>query len=183
MAKRKFQPRHRFVRNSIREDILYFALPAVLVYTVGLVVSVKDGWDGLFVTLWALIRQPGSISELSAQNIVGLALIVSGFTILLSAHITLGRFYSSTLVIRKEHQLITHGVYHYTRHPIYLGSLMVCIGLPVYASSLSGLLSMSVLIPILLYRIRLEERMLTAEFGDAYRAYQQTTRKLVPFIY
>jgi len=60
---------------------------------------------------------------------------------------------------------------------------MVCIGLPVYASSLSGLLSMSVLIPILLYRIRLEERMLTAEFGDAYRVYQQTTRKLVPFIY
>lgn len=183
MAKRGFKTRHRFVRNNIREDILYFALPAILVYAAGLVVSVNDGWDGLFVTLWALIRQPGSIFELSAQKIVGLALIVSGFTILLTGHITIGRFYSSTLVIRKEHQLITHGIYHFTRHLIYLGSLMVCFGLPVYASSLAGLLTMSILVPIVLYRIRLEERMLTAEFGDAYWTYQGTTRKLVPFIY
>ena len=64
-----------------------------------------------------------------------------------------------------------------------MGAIMVCIGIPVYASSLYGLLTMLALIPVFLIRIRLEERMLTEEFGDAYRRYRKTTRKLIPFIY
>jgi protein-S-isoprenylcysteine O-methyltransferase Ste14 len=60
---------------------------------------------------------------------------------------------------------------------------MVCIGVPVYASSLYGLLIMSALIPVVLNRIRIEERLLTDEFGDAYRTYKESTRKLIPFIY
>jgi protein-S-isoprenylcysteine O-methyltransferase Ste14 len=42
---------------------------------------------------------------------------------------------------------------------------------------------MSALIPIILNRIRMEERLLTEEFGDAYRAYVEATSKLIPFIY
>jgi protein-S-isoprenylcysteine O-methyltransferase Ste14 len=61
--------------------------------------------------------------------------------------------------------------------------MIAVFGAPVYASSLYGLLTFSVLIPIFLNRIRIEERMLTEEFGDAYRTYQETTNKLIPFIY
>ena len=61
--------------------------------------------------------------------------------------------------------------------------MVVGIGVPVYVSSLYGLLTMSVLIPIFLNRIRMEERMLTEEFGDAHRTYKETTSKLIPFIY
>jgi len=42
---------------------------------------------------------------------------------------------------------------------------------------------MSALIPLFLNRIRIEERMLTEEFGDAYRTYKKGTSKLIPFIY
>ena len=149
--------------------MLYFALPAVLVLLAGFGVSA-----------WDLVRQQGSLYKLSVQSFVGSALIVIGFTILLIAQITLRRSYSSTLVIREDQQLITHGIYRSTRHPMYLGGIMVCIGVPVYASSLCGL---SAMIPIFLNRIRMEERMLTEEFGDAYRTYKETTRKLIPFIY
>jgi len=183
MAKRGFLTRHQIVRNAIREDMLYFALPAVLVFTAGLVLSARDGWDGLVVTISDLVRQPRSLYMLPVQSIIGLALIVIGFTVLLVAHITLRQFHSSTLVIREDHQLITHGVYCFTRHPIYLGVIMVTIGVPVYASSLYGLLTMSVLIPVFLIRMGLEERMLTEEFGDAYRTYKESTNKLIPFIY
>jgi protein-S-isoprenylcysteine O-methyltransferase Ste14 len=55
--------------------------------------------------------------------------------------------------------------------------------MPVFAGSLYGLLTMSALIPVLLYRIRIEERLLTEEFGDAYRSYRDATSKLIPFIY
>ena len=63
------------------------------------------------------------------------------------------------------------------------GVITAIIGLSVFASSLYGLLTMSVLIPIILNRIRMEERMLTEEFGDAHRRYKETTSKLIPFIY
>ncbi len=172
MAKRGFLARHGIVRNAIREDMLCFALPAFFVYSAGMVVCA-----------WDLVRQQGSLFILSVHSIVGLALIVIGFAILLVAQITLRRFYSSTLVIREDHQLITHGIYRFTRHPIYLGVIIVCIGISVYASSLYGLLTMSALIPVFLNRIRIEERMLTDEFGDAYRTYKEATSKLIPFIY
>ena len=172
MAKREFLARHDIVRNAIREDLLYFAIPAVFVLFAGMGVSVLH-----------LVRQQGGLYLLSIQNIVGLAFIAVGLTIELIAQFTLRRFYSSTLVIRADHQLITHGIYRFTRHPVYLGVIIAIIGVPVYASSLYGLLLMSALIPIFLIRIRIEERMLTDEFGDAYRTYKEATSKLIPLIY
>ena len=96
---------------------------------------------------------------------------------------TLWRNYSGTVIIREDHQLITHGIYRFTRNPIYLGAFMVFIGLPVYAASLYGFLTSLVLIPVFLNRIRLEEELLTEEFQGAYQKYRETTRKLIPFIY
>ena len=78
---------------------------------------------------------------------------------------------------------LVHGVYRFTRHTIYLGVIMVSIGVPVYVSSLYGLLTMSDMIPLILNRIRIEERLLTDEFGDAYRTYKEAASKLIPFIY
>ncbi|MFC2054519.1 methyltransferase family protein [Chloroflexota bacterium] len=183
MAKRDFLTRHRIVRNSIRDDVLFFALPAVLVLSAGLVVSARDGYDGMVEKIWELVRQPGNLYLLSIQNIVGLALFIVGLTTALVAVVTLRWSYSSTLVIREDHQLITHGIYRFTRHPVYLGVIIAIFGAPVYASSLYGLLTMSALIPLILNRIRIEEKLLTEEFQDAYQKYKETTKKLIPFIY
>jgi len=172
MAKHGFLKRHRIVRNAIRADVLCFAIPWIFVLSAGMGVS---GWD--------LVRQQDSLYVLSVQSTVGLALMIIGSTILLVAQVTLWRFYSSTLVIKEDHRLITHGIYRLTRHPIYLGNIMFFIGVPLFASSLYGLLTMSALIPVFLNRIRIEERLLTEEFGDAYRTYKEATSKLIPFIY
>ena len=66
---------------------------------------------------------------------------------------------------------------------MYLGVLLVVRGVPVVVSSLTGLLILSVLIPVFLVWIRIEERLLIEAFGGAYRAYREKTRKLLPFIY
>ena len=137
----------------------------------------------MVLSAWDLVRQQDGLFIFSVQNFVGVALIVIGLTIELVAQITLRHSYSSTLVIREDHQLITHGVYRFIRHPIYLGVILVFIGFAVYASSLYGLLVMSALIPVFLNRIRMEERLLTEEFGDEYRTYKEATRKLIPFVY
>ncbi len=183
MAKRGFLEKHGVVRHAMRKDLLYFALPWVLILFFGFAASFSDGWEGLFVTLGKLISQPKSIFTLPVQSIVGLVLIVSGFALILVAHVTLWNFYSSFLVIKSDHKLITHGVYRFVRHPIYLGTTMVCIGVPLYAASLLGVMIMSIMIPVFLSRIRIEEKLLTDEFGDAYRTYKEATSKLIPFIF
>jgi protein-S-isoprenylcysteine O-methyltransferase Ste14 len=111
MPKRGFLEREGIVHNAIKEDVLYFAIPALLVFTAGLVVSTLDGFDGLVFKAWKLGREPENLYTLSVINILGLALFVVGMTIAFVAVFTLRRFYYSTLVIREDHQLVTHGIY------------------------------------------------------------------------
>ncbi len=167
------EPVERMImRDSIRKDLLIFVLPAILVYSAG-----------FGVCAWDLVRRQGSLFTLSAHSLVGLALIVIGLTLTFVAVGTLQRFYSPTLRVRRDHQLITHGPYRFVRHPLYTGAGMATVGVPVYASSLAGLLILLTLIPLVVNRIRIEEQMMTAEFGDSYRAYARGTKKLIPFVY
>lgn len=154
----------------MRRDSLFFGLPAVVVLTVGLIICARDGlYDGIVF---------------SVAEIAGLTLLVAGLTIMLIGQATLKRSYSGTLVVRRDHKLVTHGIYRFTRHPIYLGAIMgLCIGIPLFALSLYGFLILSALVPIALNRIRMEEAMLTEEYGEAYRSYRERTSKLIPLIY
>ncbi len=182
MAKRGFLARHGIVRNAIRKDILQFAIPAIIIFFMELIFC-GDALSGFWGTIWGLVRQPRNLSMFPLQSIIGLALFIIGLIIMLVGQATLRRNYSGTVVIRKDHQLITHGIYRFTRNPIYLGAIMAFIGLPLYTASMYGFLISLVLIPIILNRIRLEEELLTEEFQDAYQKYKESTKKLIPFIY
>ena len=171
MAKHSFLS-NVVVRNAIRKDILYFFLPWITVLTI----------EGVFLA-WDLSKQPQSLFSSSVGNIIGLVLSIIVFAILVAGQVTLFRNYSSLLVIHKDHQLITHGIYRFTRNPMYLGVLMFFIGWPVYAASLYGFLTSLVLIPIFLNRVRMEEKMLADYFQDSFRNYKKTTKRLIPFIY
>lgn len=183
MEKRGFLEKQGIVRNAIREDMLFFAVPAILVFFAGMVVSATLGRSGLVIILWGLVKRPIYLPQLSIYNILGLGLFAVGIAIQLVAYFTLRRFYSSTLIIREDHKLITHGIYSLIRHPIYFGVILAAIGIPISSSSPYGFFIMLALIPIFLIRIRFEERILIDEFGDAYQIYQGITRRLIPFIY
>ncbi len=171
MAKHSFLS-NVVVRNTIRKDILYFFLPWITVLTI----------EGLFLA-WDLSQQPQRLFSSSVGNIIGLALSIIVFAILVAGQVTLFRNYSSLLVIHKNHQLITHGIYRFTRNPIYLANLLFFIGFPIYVASLYGFLTSLVLIPIFLNRIRIEEKMLADYFQDSFQKYKNTTKRLIPFIY
>ncbi|MCD6342770.1 MAG: isoprenylcysteine carboxylmethyltransferase family protein [Spirochaetaceae bacterium] len=187
MEKKGFAEKLGFTRNSIKDDILQFAIPGMAVFIIELVFCARNAAEndlsGFWGTVWGLIKQPQNLSLFSVQSVIGLALIIIGFIIMIVGQVTLFRNYSGTVAIREDHQLITHGIYRFTRNPIYLGGIMVVTGLPIYVASLSGFLTSLVLIPIILNRIRLEENLLTEEFQDAYQKYKETTKKLIPFIY
>ncbi|MFC2015200.1 methyltransferase family protein [Chloroflexota bacterium] len=171
MAKRSFLSRLGIVRNAIREDLLYFYLPWIIVLAIEGLFFVRD-----------FGKQPQSLFRL--PSIIGLALLAIGFALIVVGQLSLFRNYSSLLVIHKDHQLITHGIYRFTRNPMYLGVLIFFIGgVPVYAASLYGFLTSLLLIPIFLNRIRMEERMLADYFQDSFQKYKKTSKRLIPFIY
>ena len=63
----------RPVRKTIRNDIIFFCIPALVVFTLGLIVSGRDGYDGLVGATWKLATDPRSRSEATGWNIAGLA--------------------------------------------------------------------------------------------------------------
>jgi protein-S-isoprenylcysteine O-methyltransferase Ste14 len=176
--------RPKNVRNAIKQDIVQFAIPGVLVLFTELVFLAKEGVSGFWGDLWGVISRPSSMAELPLLMVAGMFLFVIGLTILIWGQVTLYKNYSGTVVIREGHELITHGIYSSVRNPMYLGGIIgLVLGLPAYAQSLNGFLISLLLIPILLNRIRLEEGLLTAEFGDEYLAYKASTKRLIPFVW
>jgi protein-S-isoprenylcysteine O-methyltransferase Ste14 len=133
--------------------------------------------------LWGLIKQPRIIESTPAYRVAGLFMLLGGLSLMIISQATLWRNYSGLVVIKKDHKLITHGIYRYTRNPIYLGLFVATIGLSVFAASYPSFLAMLVLIPITLHRVRLEEKLLADEFKDDFQKYMQRTRKLIPFIF
>ena len=182
MAKSESHSKYQIKRQAFRDDVLYFGLPALLVFAAGVSISAQEGYGGLTATIVGVILQPQRLRELTTHNIAGLLLFIFGMTLAIVAAATLRHQYSSSLVIREGHELITHGPYRFVRHPIYFGVLIACIGIAVFAGSWLGLLFMLALVPIVLNRIRMEERLLAQEFGEVYEAYRRSTPKLIPFL-
>jgi len=54
---------------------------------------------------------------------------------------------------------------------------------PIYATSLLGILFFLTAIPLFIYRMGVEEKMLIEEYGDEYLEYMKATSKLFPYIY
>ncbi len=119
----------------------------------------------------------------SPMNVVGALIFIIGLVITVNAQMTLKRNYSGTLRIREDHQLIAHGIYKYVRHPVYIGTLLRTFAIPIYTTSLLGFLFALMGIPLFIYRIGIEEKMLIEEFGDEYLEYTKDTWKLLPYIY
>src|SRR5262245_10258636 len=100
---------------------------------------------------------------------IGLTLLVVGIIIRFSAILTLGKYFTSTVVIKDDHQLIRSGLYKHIRHPAYTGALLAHLGLGLSFSNWFSLAFSSA--PYLIatfYRMRVEDRALEATFGSQF---------------
>lgn len=99
---------------------------------------------------------------------------------LIAVHQVLGRYWSPYLKLRKDHALVTSGVYRWVRHPMYtvLFAFMIALGL-VSANWVFTLL-FAARIVLIYARVGKEEMMMIEQFGDEYRNYMQRTGRLLP---
>lgn len=81
----------------------------------------------------------------------------------------------------KVGQLITAGPYAYVRHPLYLGTLVIVLGVGVIVGHwLLLALAFFALIRIYQSKIKEEEATLADECGPTYQDYCKAVRRLVP---
>ena len=76
--------------------------------------------------------------------------------------------------------LLTSGIYQYTRNPMYVGLVLILLGWALYLSHILALVLLAVFISyITRFQILPEERVMTQNFGDKYRAYLARVRRWV----
>lgn len=156
----------------------------------------KDHDRGTMRLIWLAITLAITLSILAANyfparilawpyaGYAGLTIILAGMAVRFLAVGSLGQRFTVNLSIGEGHRIKTDGMYRWVRHPSYLGSIISFLG---FSLSLNNAISLAaillVVVPSFLYRIRVEERLLIAEFGTEYREYMSKTSRLIPWIY
>jgi protein-S-isoprenylcysteine O-methyltransferase Ste14 len=109
------------------------------------------------------------------------AVFLGGIALRLRAIGELGRFYTHRVLRHDGHEVVTTGPYRAVRHPAYTGMLAASAGYTAYLCTLPGVLALVVLAGALVWRIRVEERMLAGVPG--YAAYATGRARLVPGVW
>jgi len=114
----------------------------------------------------------------------GWVLLYGGLVLRLVSILTLRGHYTHSIAILEGHRLIKDGIYRYIRHPGYLSLLLIFLGIPLAFGSWVGLIIYGgMALPLILRRIRLEERLLEEHFREEYTAYKDKTPSLFPFLH
>ena len=114
----------------------------------------------------------------------GVAITLAGFGLRVWSARVLGRFYTRTLLTEGDQHIVRAGPYRLIRHPGYLGTLLMFSGAALAAVNWIALIAVPVVtITVYVYRIRSEEIMLAATFGDEFQDYRRRTWRLLPPIY
>lgn len=82
-----------------------------------------------------------------------------------------------------DHQLVTTGPYRFIRHPIYCSMLCLLLGIGLMVTPWPlFLISTVVFIGGTEIRVRIEDKLLAAHFGERFRQYQQSIAAYLPFV-
>jgi protein-S-isoprenylcysteine O-methyltransferase Ste14 len=115
--------------------------------------------------------------------VVGTATLLAGGVLRRYCFNALGRFFTGTVVVSADQQVIQTGPYRLIRHPSYTAALLMFTGIGI---ALGNWISVAVLFLVhcLLYGIRVsvEERALLATLGEPYRDYMSRTKRFIPHV-
>jgi len=147
---------------------VYFLL-SVVTFMIGGLDSGRFGWSG-----------PVPLGV----TIAGIVLMLLG-QIIFAAAKRQNAFFSSTVRIQSErgHRVCESGLYHYVRHPGYLGMLIALLAFPLLINSYWAFVPAVFGAVLLLIRTVIEDRVLTEEL-PGYRDYVARTRwHLIPGVF
>lgn len=138
----------------------------------------RHGMTGVFRT----INHAQTLHVGTAGQWLGVGLCLVGFGFAFWARIHIGRNWGMPMSLRQGHELVTSGPYSHVRHPIYSGLMLAMIG-SALAVGVPWLLLFVLYFTYFIVSARSEEKMMLAQFPDAYPAYRRRTKMLIPFVF
>ena len=115
---------------------------------------------------------------------IGAIILIAAFTLIYLAFRE-NAYLTPTVRVQEErgHTVVSTGLYHYMRHPMYTGFHLFFIGTALLLGSALGFLLALVLIALFFRRAVLEERVLRKEL-PGYEAYMaQVNHRFIPYIW
>ncbi len=125
--------------------------------------------DGLF---------PVRLLSPDMQVWIGAPVTIGAVILLLMGAWELQRAGTSPLHERPTTRIVPHGLYSYSRNPIYVAMTLGCVGLAILFDR-AWILAGTVPAVLVIDRIVIarEEAFLTAKFGEAYTSYRAKVRR------
>jgi protein-S-isoprenylcysteine O-methyltransferase Ste14 len=143
---------------------------------------------GAFLDLFAMVvlsvfdHRMGWSSVPVRLSLLGDVLIAAGIGFAMLV-IVQNNYAAATVRVETGQSVASTGVYKVVRHPMYVGNVIMMVGIPLALGSYWGLLLVIPGVLVLVSRIRDEEKMLTEELGG-YREYMQRVRyRLLPYVW
>lgn len=160
----------QFKRSTLIIFLLFFFVPFLLYLP--------------YVEYYIFLHQIIPASIVLMMSIFGNLVLMCGGVLMIWSRILLGPYGTPRIVIKDHHQLITHGIYRYIRHPLYLGYILLLFGYTfAFGSLFFSILIILFMIPLTKSRMDLEEKLLLANLGEKYSDYIKHTKRLIPKIY
>lgn len=140
---------------------------------------------GIILLLQLLGFKFFSFPHSPSLQILGFIIVVCGITISVLARITLNANWTHAFEyqIKKNHELVTTGLYGYIRHPIYTGLIMAYTGAEIVMGSYLFIFFFLLLFWIFNRNAIKEETLLKEHFGQRYEFYLKNTSRFLPHIY
>jgi len=140
-----------------------------LLFVLPILLSIPLEW--LFPTIFAA----GPVRWISGAFFVlfGIALNIAGF-------ITQRRAGTDPIPFNPTTRIVSHGLYRFSRNPMYIGFAFWTLGLAILVDSVWMLLAMPIgLVLIDLLVVRREEAYLERKFGGVYLEYKRQVRRWI----
>lgn len=113
-------------------------------------------------------------------NLLGIVPLAMGIILNLVADGAFKKADTTVKPFEESTVLITTGVFRISRHPMYAGMVLILIGIAVLMGSLTPYAIIPVFIVLMeIIFIRVEERMLEEQFGEAWFAYKEKVRRWI----
>jgi protein-S-isoprenylcysteine O-methyltransferase Ste14 len=181
------------VAVEVAREALYgsFILGAAVVLATSKDARVRDGrgWvvvaslTASFLLLGASFLPAGPLvwSPSTGVTEVGLAITVFGAALALAAFLSLRANFS---IVPEARSLVVTGPYRWIRHPMYFAEILMIAGFAVSGLRLTSLLGALSVLGLQIYRIRVEDRLLSTTFRSAHQEFVSRTRyRLLPLVW
>jgi protein-S-isoprenylcysteine O-methyltransferase Ste14 len=139
---------------------------------------------GIFglIALSTLDRRFGWSSVPTVVCVIGDVLVVVGLGIAMLV-VVQNSYAAASVRVEEGQKLASRGLYQLVRHPMYFGSVIMMVGMPLALGSYVGLLVVIPSLLVLVFRILDEEKLLAQELAG-YPEYTRRVRyRLMPYVW